>query len=175
MMVSLVAVLAALSMLNLGLVLLAINRVNSLARNVQPGDLMPSLGRQVTGFRAIAVDGQALTTEALSDGCQHVAFLSDSCEPCLDVAADLRTHNGYDVDWTIFLAVGGTESSSGARIAADDLREVGAVAILGELDGVLPAFGGIPMFPTMLRLEDGKVVAASPRPADVAQSSAAVH
>lgn len=166
--------LALLSAVNFILVIVAIGRIRALDEHPSHSDLVPSLGRKVSGFRAVATDGSIIEQADLSCGVRMVAFLSEACSACVQTADQLGAASRSGPDWVIFFARATNDSMSivapHQALTPESLQHLGTVVTLTDTDGVRPAFGGVPMFPTLMRLEDGIVVAASARLADVSQA-----
>lgn len=150
------AVLGALSLFNMFLLTAVIRRLRTIEQRQTPVDLpLPAIGRTVGSFTTSTpeqISDQDLVPPAV------VLFVMPDCSPCHTLIESLPGA-GLDPERT-FVFVSGNPAETPTRELVAAVRNLGRVAVV-EPDGpVAAAFGGITGFPTLLRVESNRVVAA---------------
>ncbi len=140
------------------LFLLAVVRRLRLQRPAPSVIDLPRLGMRAPAFAAQDVDGRTVDDDFYTQGDVVVAFLSDDCQPCQQVKAEL-VRDPLDTPLLAFVytTAGGTAQ---AEFAAE-LGRAGARAVLLEPGSEFHMQFSVSAFPTLLRLRNGVVVAAS--------------
>lgn len=155
-----VAVVAALTVLNL-LVCFAVIRRLRAVEEAQPGgaaDAMPAPGTVVSALAVTTTDGVAVGPEELAGEEAFVGVLSVGCPACETFAGEVGRGARSLPDGAVLLVA--VSSEADARPIVDKLRTHASVAVVADDGPELAAFGGIDAFPTFMRLEHGVVVAA---------------
>jgi hypothetical protein len=164
-----VTALAALTLLNLMLVLAVVRRLRQQATAPAGQPELPAVGTRVGRFRTTSVDGLGLDELALSGARTLVAFVSPGCSPCGALADTLVSEPAGDVSWLLFVT--GSDDDEATAAMATRLAAVGQVAVVTESGPESAAFGGVSGFPTVLRIERGVIAAAGFRLSDVLPES----
>jgi hypothetical protein len=160
-MTGLVATLAALTILNLILLLAVIRRLRLIDTRAEevPVLSLPRAGVEVSAFSVPDVDGVVLSRHDAAGESVLVAFVMVGCEPCHDLVEVMRGDARIDPDRTIVFVASDKPSTAAIKLAAL-VRDLGRTAMI-ETDGaVTAAFGGIVGFPAVLRIANGRVVSA---------------
>jgi hypothetical protein len=162
-----VAVLAPLTVFNLFLLFAVIRRLRTAGTaNVPHVDTLPAVGLAVGGFTAATLDGRVLGGDDLAGTPRNVVCFMVGCEPCKTQIAAMRADGGLDRERTLVFVFGDPRGEADRELAAS-VRDLGTVALLPMGDPVATAFGGIDGFPTLMRTENGRIVASARRWADV--------
>lgn len=145
--------------------LLAIVRRMRLQREAPSPIDVPRLGMQAPSFTVLDLTGQTVDDSFYSEhGEAVVAFLSDDCQPCERVKAELVRDPIADPLLAFVQTIdGGTEQAEFATA----LARAGARTVLLEQGSDIPKRFSVSAFPTLLRLHDGVVVGSSIKLADI--------
>lgn len=158
-----VVVLALVSALNFALLVRVMRRPTGEPHAEMTPPLLPVHGSAISEFEPrAATSGRVIDPATLRGGVVHVAFMSSTCSACATAAARIR-HSASE-PWVIFFESG---RGDGAILEVSDLEPLGDVVTIASSSDIPLAFGGIEVTPTLLRLEDGRVAAASYRVEDV--------
>lgn len=161
-----VGLLAVLTLLNLFVLLGVVRRLRTMAaadHDAQP-ELLPTLGAPVGAFSVTSTDGVAVTDADLASGRSVVLLLSPSCLPCQGTATSLAGRRDLPERLFVLLRSDSDDPELVAMLAT--LHGVGTVATYDDAAGIEDAFGSRG-FPTAMSIEDGIIVAASYKYADV--------
>lgn len=163
-----VAALAVLVVVNLLLSFALIGRLRVLQEMVERGGVMkdpnlPQQGDPVRPFQAVTEEGEQLSDEALKAGVSLVGFFTSGCKPCATVRKQLL-ERPPTLPFMAF--VDGSPQDAETRELADALKKVARVAFTTPSAPPSQAFEP-PGFPTLIRVEDGKVAASGNRLSDV--------
>lgn len=150
--------LAILALANLLLLLGVLSRLRLLhtaARARAPMDRLPEVGRAVRAFEVAATGGALVTDRAFAAGTTIVGFFTTGCRKCARIRAALvETPPAHP---TIVMIHGDPGDAETLAMGAA-LTHVGQIAYFEDL-GVARAFGVLG-YPTLLRIEDGRITAA---------------
>lgn len=147
------------------LFLLAIVRRLRLQRPALRTPEMPAVGMQIPAFTVDDIEGHVV-----DDGfcVEHpdavVGFFSETCAPCERIKIELIT-DPLQVPLLAFIHTMG--ASSGQSDFAKALAEIGARTVLLTSENNIPSRFSVSMFPTLMRVRNGIVVASSVKLADV--------
>jgi hypothetical protein len=123
---------------------------------------LPALGQRVAAFQARALDGTAVSEQAVAHGDALVGFLSPGCGSCTEAVQRLRALGAagdarLDGLTVLLFVLGGP--AEGDEVAAG--LPAGTRVVLTQHRGEPSvAFGGIAAYPALLRLRDGLVTGA---------------
>lgn len=151
--------LAVLALANLFLLLGVSARLRLLhaaSRARPPADRLPEVGREIRSFEVV-VEGESgapLTHRAFAAGTTIVGFFATGCRKCARLRAALI--ETPPVHPTV-LMIHGDPGDAEALAMGTPLVDVGRVAYFEDL-GVARAFGVLG-YPTLLRIEDGRIAA----------------
>jgi len=150
------AVVSALCLFNLFLLTAVIRRLRAHeAQHAPVGLPLPAAGRAVGAFATTEPD--AVSDQDLIEPAA-VLFVMPNCAPCHELVAS-APGAGLDPGRT-FVFVAGDPAATATREVVSAVRPLGRVSVV-EPDGpVAAAFGGVTGFPTVLRVEADRVVAA---------------
>lgn len=150
--------LAVLALANLLLLLGVAARLRLLhtaVRTRAPGDRLPEVGRAIRAFEVAATSGAPLTDGAFAAGTTIVGFFTTGCRKCARIrAALLETPPAHPT----VLMINGDPGDVETLAMGAPLVDVGRIAYFEDL-GVARAFGVL-SYPTLLRIEDGRIAAA---------------
>lgn len=156
---SVVAVLAAATVLNLVLCLAIIRKLRTASAGTVEERHLPVIGTPVGDYAVTGDDGVMRRAELPATAV--VGFFSSSCAPCKTtiarIAAEEHDLPAGDRLWFVVADAGDPAASA----MAADLSGSGRVALIDGADPVLPAFGGITGYPTLLEVRDGTIRAAA--------------
>lgn len=162
-----VAVVAALAVLNLLLTLALIKRVRVLqelvAQTPRRDPALPRPGDPVGAFQVTTQEGERLSDESLKTGVSLVGFFTPNCLPCATVRAQLL-ESPPAIPVLVF--VEGTEGDLEASTLAASLKHVARVAYTADNDTLHRAFRPAG-YPTLIRVENGAIAASGHVLADV--------
>ena len=163
-----VAVLSVLVVVNLLLSFALIGRLRVLQETVSRGGVMkdpnlPQPGDPIRPFQALTEDGVQLSDEVLRSGVSLVGFFTTGCKPCAVVRQQLL-ERPPTLPFMAF--VEGNPQDPDTRDLAEALKRVARVAFT-TADGPAHKAFEPPGYPTLIRVEDGKVAAAGNRLSDV--------
>ena len=165
------ALLVSLAALALGLVLAA--RYRQMHERVLSGGggvPFPAPGAVAPRFDAVARDGTRIDGAALSRGRAVVVVFDTSCSACAEILPETSAFLAERPDDTVALAlIGGGET--GVEPYLSGLPT--SVPVIAPASADLVAAFDIRVFPTILSYQDGRLVAAGSRPADVAVPASA--
>lgn len=144
-----------------------------LVRRLREGNVLePTLptfgqvGARLPAFSVTNLNGELVTDADLS-GEACVAILSTGCTPCATLAARMRADPWLLGERHLLAVVDDEHHPDAARQLAGLLPDARRVAVLEPEHPLLSMGGGISAFPTLLRLSDRSVTAASHRPEDL--------
>ncbi len=159
-----VALLAAVTVLNLFLLLGVIRRLRGMATPGGDSPALPWAGMPVDDFAEVSVDGRPVTRADLSDGESLVVLLSPSCKPCGNTVDQLVARHPSLPDHT-YLFVLGDPTTAGVLRMIDRLDGVGTT--VAAEPGRIDAAFGVTGLPAAILVRDGRVVHASHELAEV--------
>src|SRR5438445_3283170 len=120
-------------------------------------DRFPQSGMRIPHFEVDDTDGDPITDRDFASGPALVAVVSPACEPCERVKTQLLNDPPRE---SFFAFVNGAATTSNdASNIARTLGAMGRAAVFEN--GDVMAARGVQLFPTLLMLHDGVVVAAS--------------
>lgn len=162
-----VALSTILTLLNLLILLGVIRRLRTMATSGQENqpELLPTLGTRVGAFTAVSTAGVAVTEADLASGSSTVLLLSPGCMPCQGTAAKLAKDRAT-LPQRLVVLLRAQPVGPDLDAMLETLAGVGTVATYEGDAGVEEAFGS-KGFPTAMRIEDGIVVDASYKYAEV--------
>jgi len=150
------AVVSALCLFNLFLLTAVIRRLRAHEAQHAPVDLpLPAAGRAVGSF--VTTEPDAVSDQDLAEPAV-VLFVMPNCSPCHELV-ESAPGAGLDPGRT-FVFVAGDPAEAATREVVSAVRLLGRVSVVAPDGPVTAAFGGITGFPTVLRVEAGRVVAA---------------
>ena len=76
-------------------------------------------------------------------------------------------------DRTVLFVASRNADTDGKRQLVESVQDLGRVAPITPADPVLAAFGGVNVYPTLLRIESGRIAAAGTKVGEVAAAVAA--
>lgn len=150
-----VVMLAGLTAFNLILTLGILRRLRAAGEPVEVR--LPEIGFEVGRFAVDTIDGVPLAEPDIANA--TVAFVMAGCGPCGELIAEMKT-----VDQSLTVFVVGPDSEE----LMAKLPTTARVASVADGSPAPKAFGGIGGFPTVVRVQDGRVAASGRRLADVA-------
>ena len=131
---------------------------------------LPSIGTRVGPFRAVATDGGSISLKDMTAS-TTLAFLSPECPACDAFVARLGHQEGVSGQTLLAFVVGDREDDGAVRLAVG-LREIGCrVALIGEAHPAVAACR-VTAYPTLIRVEDGRVMGAGHTLEAVVESAA---
>jgi thiol-disulfide isomerase/thioredoxin len=119
---------------------------------------LPAVGSAVGEFTVLTTGNERLGRSSVSTGQVLVGFVSVGCAPCRALVEEVAAGT-LAVDGRCLFLVSGDSSIEAARMA-EVLSELGPAAIVTDQPEVAAAFGGVNAYPTLLRLDEGVIVAA---------------
>jgi hypothetical protein len=120
-----------------------------------PATRLPEVGRPIRAFELAASSGAALTDAAFAAGTTIVGFFTPGCRKCARVRAALVERPPAH---PTVVMINGDPGDAEALAMGTALRDVGQIAYFEDL-AVARAFGVLG-YPTLLRVEDGRIAAA---------------
>jgi hypothetical protein len=150
--------LAVLALANLFLLLGVAARLrllHSAALARAPVDRLPEVGRAIRAFEIAETSGAPITDRAFAAGTTIVGFFATGCRKCARIRAALV--ETPPVHPTV-LMINGDPGDAETQAMGAPLIDIGRVAYFEDL-GVARAFGVLG-YPTLLRIEDGRIAAA---------------
>jgi len=176
--VSVLAAVAALVALAISLFTLLV--VIGLARRVRAGGsqltpagsglaavTLPSTGRPVPEFRFLATDGQPIQDSRLTSGRHGVAFVSSSCDACLDSLPEFVELARQVGDRSLAVLLDDSRDRNRTVMMIDRLGSATTLIIDNETRDVGRRFEVVSL-PTFLGVHDGVIELASHRVGDLA-------
>lgn len=160
-----VVLLSVVTCLNIVLLLAVMRRLRSVQELVVPTITFPEIGRSVDSFSVAGIDGSTLGDGDLM-GQVLVAFLSDTCDACHDVASTLVAAAADSRRALLAFVVADAAGDRGDSLVTAVAGAQG-VALIHRDDSVLGAFGGISGFPTLVLVDAGRVRAVGSRLEDL--------
>ncbi|WBP91401.1 hypothetical protein [Kitasatospora cathayae] len=145
------------------LTLALVRRLRTVEADRASSQRWPEAGATVTEFAVRTTSGRLATPEDVRVGERLVAFLKAGCGPCDELVDSLDPRLGA-TDVAAHFFVVGDPSDPRTGMMADRLGALGEVAVVGNGKEVMSAFGGVRVFPTLLRLRDGVIMAAGADP-----------
>jgi hypothetical protein len=167
----LATLLVSLAALGLGLVLAA--RYRQLHERVMKADAFagapfPAPGAPLPHFAAVARDGGRARDADLSNGSALVAVFDTNCSACVELLPEISTFlEDQPADNPTLALITGTEEALAPYLSSLPA----SVRVVAPANAELIAAFDVRAFPTILRFEDGVLVAAGSRPADVTPSA----
>jgi hypothetical protein len=149
--------LAVLALANLFLLLGVAARLRLLHRAARvrpPLDRLPEVGRAIRAFEVEGTSGDLLTDRAFAAGTTIVGFFATGCRKCARLRAALV--ETPPVHPTVVMINGDPGDAETLAMGAP-LVDIGRIAYFEDL-GVARAFGVLG-YPTLLRVEDGRIAA----------------
>lgn len=116
---------------------------------------LPEVGRPIRAFEVAAHGGAPITEGAFTVGTTIVGFFTTGCRKCARLRAALAE---TPLPHPTVLMINGDPGDAEALAMGRALTGVGRVAYFEDL-GVARAFGVLG-YPTLLRIEDGRIAAA---------------
>jgi hypothetical protein len=158
------ALVVSLAALGLGLVLAA--RYRQLHERVASaaafaGAPFPSPGAVAPLFDTVARDGSRATHAQLSQGRAVVAAFDTNCSACQELLPEI---GAFLADTSALVLISGAEAALAPYLSGLPT----SARVVGPATPELIAAFGIRAFPTILLYQDGVLIAAGSRPADVA-------
>lgn len=150
--------LAVLALANLFLLLgisARLRLLHSAARARPPGDRLPEVGRAIRSFEVEGSSGALINDGAFAAGTTIVGFFATGCRKCARIRAALV--ETPPVHPTV-LMINGDPSDAETLAMGAPLVDIGRIAYFEDL-AVARAFGVLG-YPTLLRIEDGRIAAA---------------
>ena len=133
---------------------------------------LPGVGTTVGAFRKSAVDGSVLTADDFHNRTWYVGFLLVGCTLCKEQVAALRSDPRFAPDRTVLFVASRNADTDGKRQLVESVQDLGRVAPITPADPVLAAFGGVNVYPTLLRIESGRIAVAGTKVGEVAAAAA---
>jgi hypothetical protein len=161
-----VALLAVLVVLNLALTLAMVRRLRDLQAGTTPSPHLPEVGMRPGELLARSADGDgfdAMTFGRQSNGRGLLAVVSPGCASCRQLLDALES---FDADTARTVVVVGDGSHPETRGLLEAASRVARSGLVSETQ-LLSCLGPVDAFPTLLRVEDGRVTAAGHRLNDV--------
>lgn len=159
--------LAVLTLVNLFLLLGLVRRLREMAGSAGSASSgligVPAVGTVVGQFRESTLDGGVVTDESLRDGTNLVIFLTSTCPPCRDVAAQLATPPpGLALPPTVLFLQSSADDPELAPMMGllGEFATTGTVALI-EPDGPAARALSVTGYPTALLVRDGVVAEVS--------------
>jgi len=149
--------LAVIALANLALLLGLVARMRVLetaAAAGAPAQRLPELGRAIRPFELTTATGEALDHQGLAGGTTLIGFFAAGCRKCARVRSALIADPPA---LPVVVMINGDPDEPEARSMGTPLLGVGRVAYFEDLT-VARAFGVLG-YPTLLRVEDGKIAA----------------
>jgi hypothetical protein len=168
-----VMILTGAAAVNIMLLLKVIRRIRALEARLWPRreKMLPAVGTRVGAFQTRAADGSVITDADITEGVHYVAFVLVGCAVCKERIVAMRASGRFDPMHTTLFVVADDPSTEDAASVAEEIRDLGTVALMSRQNPVLPAVGGVRGFPTLLRVESGVVAAAGTKWAEIAQTA----
>ena len=173
-MAALTAVVTALSVglaINFLLTLAVLRRLRIQASESRPrADVgLPEVGVAAPEFAIETIEGQQIDSGSYENGAFILGFFAQDCQACERVKAEIDRTPPKD-PFVALVRAPLPHQAKGGRLV-EDLVDAGAsVAVFDPSDNLMERFS-IQLFPTLLRIEHGVIVAAGLRLKDVAAQS----
>ncbi len=119
-----------------------------------PASRLPEVGRAIRPFELAATSGASITDRGLATGTTIVGFFTTGCRKCARVRAVLV--ETPPVHRTVVMINGNPDEAETQAMGAA-LTGVGRVAYFEDL--AVPRAFGVLGYPTLLRIEDGRIAA----------------
>jgi hypothetical protein len=120
-----------------------------------PTSRLPEVGRAVRAFEVASISGAPITDRALAAGTTIVGFFTTGCRKCARIRAALAD---APPALPTVLMINGDPGDAETQAMGSSLVGVGEIAYFEDL-AVARAFGVLG-YPTLLRIEDGRIAAA---------------
>lgn len=126
--------------------------------------LVPSIGHVVSPFETKTVGGTSLTDADFNSSSSLVLFASVGCSPCERLKTELLENPPSEI---VRVFVHGSDSDQPPPFAAALEAISNEVVWMGSDETARRVFGDVGLFPTILRIVNGVVVASGTRLEDI--------